>query len=105
MLTRCAVAAIALAVLSAPLAVDGQVPGKPVRLGLLYDSTPAFAPDTDFIDRAIAEGLRDQGYVVGQNLVVEFRSALTRQDRYPALAAELVRAGVDVIVTGSGWRS
>ncbi|HEX2500245.1 MAG TPA: ABC transporter substrate-binding protein [Methylomirabilota bacterium] len=94
-------AAITLAVFSAPLAVEPQSPPKPGRLGLLYDSTPAFAPDTDFIDGAIAEGLRNQGYVVGQNLVVEFRSALTRQDRYPTLAAELVRAGVDVIVTGT----
>jgi ABC transporter substrate binding protein len=67
---------------------------------MLYGASPAFRPDTDPSDRAIAAGLRDHGYVVGQNVVVEFRSALGGgADRFQVLAAELVGLGVDVILT------
>jgi len=49
----------------------------------------------------ISPGLRDLGWIEGQNLVVEYRWAANREDRLPALAAELVRLKVDVIVTAS----
>jgi putative ABC transport system substrate-binding protein len=45
------------------------------------------------------KGLRDLGYVEGQNIVIEYRSSDERQDQLPGLAAELVRLKVDVIVT------
>lgn len=48
---------------------------------------------------ALRAGLRDHGYVEGRNLVIEFRWAEGRYDRLPALAAELVHANVEVIVT------
>jgi ABC-type uncharacterized transport system substrate-binding protein len=48
---------------------------------------------------ALGQGLRELGYAEGQNLVIEYRSADGRPERCPALAAELVRLGVDVIVT------
>jgi len=45
------------------------------------------------------QGLRDLGYVEGQNIVVEYRSAEWQEERLPALAAELVQLPVDVLVT------
>ena len=49
---------------------------------------------------ALRQGLREHGYVEGKNIVIEWRSAEGKLDRVPALAAELVRLKVDVIVTG-----
>ena len=101
-LTRLAALAT-VAILATPLAAEAQQPGKPVRLGILYRGSPTFAPETDYFDRGVVVGLRDHGYVVGQNLVIEFRSALGKvdPDPFPGLAAELVGFGVDVIVTTS----
>jgi putative tryptophan/tyrosine transport system substrate-binding protein len=48
---------------------------------------------------AFRQGLRDLGYVEGKNIVIESRSAEGKSERVPALAAELVRLKVDVIVT------
>ncbi len=48
---------------------------------------------------AFRQGLRELGYVEGKNIVIEWRSAEEKLDRLPALAAELVRLKVDVIVT------
>ena len=48
---------------------------------------------------ALIQGLRDLGYTQGQNLEIDYRSADGQGDRFPALAAELVRLGVDLIVT------
>jgi len=47
------------------------------------------------------QGLRELGWVEGQNIVIEYRWAEGRSDRLPALAAELVRRKVDIIVVGS----
>ena len=49
---------------------------------------------------AFRQGLRDLGYVEGKNIIIEWRSAEGALDHLPALAAELVRLKVDVIVTG-----
>jgi putative ABC transport system substrate-binding protein len=48
---------------------------------------------------AFRQGLRELGYVEGQNVVIEYRSADGRPERFPDLATELVRLKVDVIVT------
>ena len=47
---------------------------------------------------ALRRGLRERGYVEGRNLVIEYRSADGHADRFPALAAEVVRLGVDLII-------
>jgi ABC-type uncharacterized transport system substrate-binding protein len=61
-------------------------------------------PDDLMADEAFRLGLRDLGYLEGQSLVIEWRSALGRYDRLPGLAEELVRARVDVLVTvGAPW--
>jgi putative tryptophan/tyrosine transport system substrate-binding protein len=75
-----------------------QLPGKVYRIGLILTAPPGPAAH---IARALDEGLRELGYVEGRNIVVERRFADGKQERLPALAAELVRLKVDVIVTGS----
>jgi putative ABC transport system substrate-binding protein len=99
-LTLCVIRVAVLALLAAPLAAGAQ-PGKVYRLGLLYGSSPAFNPESDPSDKAFVQGLRENGYVLGQHLAIEFRSALGRPERLPGLAAELVRLPVDMIVTSS----
>jgi len=70
---------------------------RPHRVGFLGALTEAAIAERV---RAFRDGLRDFGYVEGSDLVLEFRWANGRLDRLPALAAELVRLPVDVIVTG-----
>ena len=66
------------------------------RIGVL-DTTSA-ALNAANLD-ALRQGLRQHGYIEGQNLVIEYRSADGRAERFPDLAAELVRLNVDLIVT------
>ena len=78
-----------------PLAARAQNPPKPV-IGFLGGADPVgYAPQIE----ALRLGLRDHGYVEGQNIIVEYRWAEGRYDRLPALAADLVRRKVAVIVT------
>jgi putative ABC transport system substrate-binding protein len=91
-----------LGLLAAPLVAEAQSAGHVYRIGLLYGST-GFDPNAEPRERALIDGLRERGYVVGQNLVVELRSAYGNFERLPELAAELVKIPVDLIlVPGSG---
>jgi putative tryptophan/tyrosine transport system substrate-binding protein len=74
-----------------------QQPTKIPRIG--YLTTPFLSANAARIE-AFRQGLRELGYVEGENIVIELRSAEGKLDRAPALAAELVRLKVDVIVTG-----
>jgi len=76
--------------LAAPLAAQAQRPPTLPRIGVLEGSPGQ--------DQAFHDGLRQFGYVEGKNIVVERRWAYARADRFPELAAELVRLKVDVIV-------
>src|SRR5216683_4070078 len=88
-------ALLALGVAAAPLAAGAQPrAGKLSRIGVLMNLYP---PDAD-PPRALRQGLRDLGYVEGQNLVIDWRYQLGQADRLPTLAAELVRLKPDVIV-------
>ena len=82
--------------LAAPLAARAQQVGKVYRIGIL-EAIPA-ARNGANLD-ALRKGLRDLGYVEGRNLVIEYRSADGRAERFPDLASELVRLKVDLIVT------
>jgi putative ABC transport system substrate-binding protein len=78
------------------VSAHAQQPTKIPRIGFLITSSPAvIAPRLD----AFRQGLRELGYVEGKNIVIERRHAEGKLDRLPALAAELVRLNVDVIVT------
>lgn len=85
--------------LSAPLASFAQQPaGKVWRIGILSPySQPAALTEDRF--GALVAGLRELGYVEGRNITVEWRHADGVYDRMPALALELVKLNVDVIVT------
>jgi putative ABC transport system substrate-binding protein len=90
MIARAVLAAIVvLELLAAPVAAPAQQ--KIPRIGLLGD-----APS--FLDDAFRQGLRELGYIEGQNIVIESRTSEWKEDRLPGLAAELVRMKVDVIV-------
>ena len=67
---------------------------KRARIGALYMGLA----DSESFKHELHEGLRELGYVEDQNITFEFRSAEGNADRLPALAAELVRLKVDVIV-------
>jgi putative ABC transport system substrate-binding protein len=80
-----------------PLAAGAQQPAMPV-IGFLAGSSPAT------LRRQIAAfhaGLKEFGYVEGQNIAIEYRFAEGRFDQFPALASDLVRGQVAVLVAGS----
>jgi putative ABC transport system substrate-binding protein len=79
-----------------PLGALAQQIGKVWRVGML-DTTSATLNAAN-ID-AFRRGLRQLGYVEGKNLIIEYRSGEGRIERFPELAAEMVRLMVDVIVT------
>jgi len=76
------------------LRVNAQQAGKIYRIGYLAGGSPAGS--LAFVEQ-FREGLREHGWVEGQNVVIEFRFAEGRFDRLPALAAELVQLKVDII--------
>ncbi len=88
------VALLAVILLATPLAAEAQAPARVPRVGFL--APLSFATDTRL--DSFLQGLRELGYVDGQTIAIEFRSAEGKPERLPALAAELVRLKVDVIV-------
>jgi putative ABC transport system substrate-binding protein len=97
---RTFMAMIAGGLLAAPLAAGAQPAGKVYRIGLLGGLSPT-SPEAAPVWEGFFQGLRELGYVEGQNILVEGRWYGERTDRLPALAAELVRLKVDVIVAGA----
>ena len=78
-----------------PVVARAQQPGMPVIGFLSFQSSEA---DYKVVTVAFLQGLKETGYVEGQNVAVEYRYAKNQLDRLPALAADLVRRGVAVIV-------
>jgi putative tryptophan/tyrosine transport system substrate-binding protein len=74
---------------------EAQQPGKVPRIGLLAGGSLASSAP---LVEAFRQGLRELGYVEGKNLIIEERYAEGQLERYPALAAELVRLKMDIIV-------
>jgi putative ABC transport system substrate-binding protein len=87
---------LALGLLAVPLVVRAQRPAKVPRVGYLASAGGAGSPQAE----AFRQGLRELGYVEGQNVALEFR-AEGGSERLPVLAAELVELQVDVIVAFS----
>ncbi len=88
--------AAALAVLAAPLAAEAQQPPKIPRIGYLGPTSPSAGAR---LLESFRQGLRELGYVEGQNIFIDYRWAEGKSDRFPALAAELIQLRVDAIVT------
>jgi putative ABC transport system substrate-binding protein len=84
---------VAGSVLAAPLVTEAQQLVKVPRIGVL-DASPGF-------ENAFIDGLRRFGYVEGNTITIEWRRAHARAERFPDLATELVRLGVDVIVAAN----
>lgn len=89
---------IVLAVLAAPLAADAQQAGKVARIGLLSPASPPPPSSPTPVLDAFRQGLRELGWMEGQNIAFEHRYAEGRIDPLPELAAEFVGLKVDVIV-------
>jgi putative tryptophan/tyrosine transport system substrate-binding protein len=86
---------LAIGFLTAPLTAEAQQATKVHRIGWLS------AGERDPYMEAFLEGMRTLGYVEGQNFVMEYRYAAGQYERLPALAAELVRLKVDVLMVVS----
>jgi putative ABC transport system substrate-binding protein len=85
-----------LSILAMALAATAQPAGKVYRIGRLSTGSPPAGLNLSL--EAFRQGLRDLGYVEGRNMLIESRYAEGQEDRCPALAAELVRLPVDVLV-------
>ena len=90
---RRAFIAAGVVLFAAPIAAKSQPAGKVLRIGYLSSSSPASGFHESF-----QQGLRELGWVEGQNIVIDYRFADGRFERLPELAAELVRLKVDIIV-------
>jgi ABC-type uncharacterized transport system substrate-binding protein len=80
----------------APLTARAQVASKVHRVAYLGNSSAALESD---LVAAFRQGLRELNYVEGQNLIIDFRWAEGRYERFPALLADAIRLNPDVIVT------
>src|SRR6266536_282849 len=85
-----------VALLAVAVMTEAQQPTKIPRIGYLVANFPSTNPARN---EAFRDGLRELGYVERKSIVIEWRYAEGKPDRLPALAAELVRLKVDVIVT------
>ena len=81
------------------LFAEAQQPKKVPRIGYLSSGDPTSESTRS---EAIRQALRELGYIEGQNIAIEYRYAEGKLDRFPELAAELVRLKVDIIVVAGG---
>ncbi len=93
---RAFISGIAGGLLAAPLVAQAQQTGNVYRIGFLGNSTAALEAN---LVGPFREGLRDLGYVEGRNVLIEYRWAEGKYDRFPALIGELLALKVAVIVT------
>jgi putative ABC transport system substrate-binding protein len=89
----------AAAAVAAPLDTQAQQAGKIYRIGYLTYASYASVPH--FVE-AFRQGLRELGWVEGQNVVIDYRFAEGRSDHLPELAAELIGLKVDIILAATG---
>jgi putative ABC transport system substrate-binding protein len=89
----------AAVLLAVAVTAEAQQSKKVPRIGWLLFDSPSSTNTAR--NEAFRQGLRDLGYIEGQNLIIEYRYAEGKVDRLPDLAAELVRLKVDAIFTTS----
>src|SRR6266566_3636333 len=85
--------------LAVAVIADAQQPGKVARIGYVDSST---ASDSTVRLEAFLREMRKLGWIEGKNIAIEYRYAEGKRDRFPELAAELVRLKVDLIVVAGG---
>ena len=95
--TKMIICLVAATLVSTASFVHAQQSKKVPRIGYL---TANYLSTISPLIEAFGQGLRELGYVEGKNIVIEYRYADTKLDRLPALADELVRLKVDVLVVG-----
>ncbi len=95
---------LVLGLIAGPLPAEAQQTGKVYRIGIIR-SGGSGPPTTSPFYMGLRQGLRELGYVEGQILVIEYRSAKGKRERLPDLFAELVRLKVDIIVTSGAVRA
>src|SRR4029453_558565 len=83
-----------------PLAGEAQQAAKVWRIGWL-GLTPPTSPPFQRISEAFLQGLRDHGFVEGQNIIIERRYSEGREDRHTAFVAEFVQMKVDLMVASA----
>ena len=88
---------LALGLSLVPLATEAQESGKISRIAFISTSSPGISPTGE----AFRQGLRELGYVEGQNIAIEWRWGRGRTERFPEFAAEMVKLKVDVIVAAN----
>ena len=88
---------LAVNLVLAPLAVEAQQPGKIPRIAFITTTSPGGSPPID----AFRGGLRDLGYIEGQNLLIEWRWGRGTTERFTEFATEVVGLKVDVIVAAN----
>ena len=93
------VSVLLVLLLAVAVIAEAQEPKKVPRIGVIF---PAFSSVSAPFMAAFREGLHDLGYTEGKNIVIEERYADGKEDRLPALAAELVHLKVDIIMVGGG---
>ena len=93
---RAFLGSVAGGLLTAPVGAEAQQAGKVYRVGILTNK--ASDPAEARLWQAFRSGLRERGWIEGQNILIEFRAAEGNTARLPELAAELVRLKVDLIV-------
>jgi len=94
------IAAVGFGLITVPPMIRAQQPAKVRRIGCILATSRAMA-EAEGVTTAMVEGLRDLGWIEGQNLMIEYRSAENRYELYEKLARELVALKVDLIVTAS----
>ena len=93
---RAFIATVGGSIFAGPLGAEAQPPTKIWRIGYLGPVSPSAGAR---LLESFRQGLRERGYVEGQNILIDYRWADGIPDRFPALAAELIQLRVDVIVT------
>ena len=101
MKSKCLFWLLATVLLTSAPPTEAQQPKKVPRIGYLSTFDPATESTRS---EAIRLALRELGYIEGQNIATEYRYAEGKRDRFPELAAELVRLKVDIIVAAGGGR-
>jgi putative ABC transport system substrate-binding protein len=91
---RAFLSAVAAALLARPLAAQVTATVRRVRIGILSLRAPVSNPRND----ALFEGLRERGYIAGENVVLDYPDTEGREERLPAIAADLVKRRPDVIL-------